>query len=193
MPRSSNVVLIHRPIETGKAALFLDRDGVVNIDTGYLSDPDTVALRPGAAAMIAAFSAAGWPIIIVSNQSGLGRGYFDRSTMIAVQERIETLLSQEGASLDAVFLCGAAPDDSHELSEWRKPAPGMLLTAEKLFGIDLARSVLVGDKVSDIQAAAAAGLSSGYLVDTPLPVTPFPFSMPVNAVHDLANVRPSFS
>lgn len=85
-------MLVRRPIAPGTPALFLDRDGVVNIDTGYLADPESVTLRDGAATMIAAFNAAAWPVVIVSNQSGLGRGYFDLCTMLAVQEQIEVLL-----------------------------------------------------------------------------------------------------
>ncbi|MFT8978864.1 D-glycero-alpha-D-manno-heptose-1,7-bisphosphate 7-phosphatase [Gluconobacter oxydans] len=191
MPHGSNVMLLRRPIAPGTPALFLDRDGVVNIDTGYLSDPESVMLRDGAATMIAAFNAAAWPVVIVSNQSGLGRGYFDLCTMLAVQERIEALLLQEGAYVNAVFLCGAAPDDVSPLAEWRKPASGMLTTAGQLYGIDLTRSVLVGDKISDMQAAAAAGLSLGFLVDDRFVADVQTVPIPVHTVDHLADIFPA--
>ncbi|MQR99913.1 D-glycero-alpha-D-manno-heptose-1,7-bisphosphate 7-phosphatase [Gluconobacter aidae] len=191
MLHGSNVMLVRRPITPGAPALFLDRDGVVNIDTGYLSDPENVTLRDGAATMIAAFNAAAWPVIIVSNQSGLGRGYFDLCTMLAVQERIEALLLNEGAYVNAVFLCGAAPDDASSLSEWRKPAPGMLTTAGLLYDIDLTRSVLVGDKISDMQAAAAAGLPRGFLVNDCFVADIQTVPIPVHTVDHLADISPS--
>jgi len=141
--------------------------------------------------MIAAFNAAAWPVVIVSNQSGLGRGYFDLCTMLAVQERIEALLLHEGAYVDAVFLCGAAPDDVSSLAEWRKPAPGMLTTAGLLYGIDLTRSVLVGDKVSDMQAAATAGLCKGFLVDADCIADIQIVPIPVHAVNNLSDIYPA--
>lgn len=190
MAGGSNVALVHRPIGTGRAALFLDRDGVINIDTGYLSDPAHVTLRQGAAAMIAAFNAAAWPVIVVSNQSGYGRGYFSCNAMLAVQEQIEALLAADGAYLDAVFLCGMAPERTDALAAWRKPEPGMLLAAQRLLGVDLATSFLVGDKVSDLQAAAGAGLRGGFFVgaeDTDLTAS----GLPARAVRDLAHIRPT--
>jgi len=190
MPQGSNVMLERRPIVPGTPALFLDRDGVVNIDTGYLSDPESVTLRDGAAKMIAAFNAAAWPVIIVSNQSGLGRGYFDLCTMLAVQERIEAMLLQEGAYINAVFLCGADPDDISPLAKWRKPEPGMLTTAGLLYGIDLARSVLVGDKISDMQAAASAGLCRAFLVEDCF--TSSIQTIPIHTVNHLSEIFPEF-
>ncbi|MBS1026469.1 MULTISPECIES: D-glycero-alpha-D-manno-heptose-1,7-bisphosphate 7-phosphatase [Gluconobacter] len=191
MPNGSNVMLQRRPISPGTPALFLDRDGVVNIDTGYLSDPENVTLRDGAATMIAAFNAAEWPVVIVSNQSGLGRGYFDLCTMLAVQERIETLLLHKGAYFNAVFLCGAAPDEVNSLAEWRKPAPGMLTTAGLLYGIDLTRSVLVGDKISDMQAAATAGLCLGFLVSDCFVADIQTVPITVHTVDNLSDISPA--
>ena len=191
MPHGSNVMLVRRPIAPGTPALFLDRDGVVNIDTGYLADPESVTLRDGAATMIAAFNAAAWPVVIVSNQSGLGRGSFDLCTMLAVQEQIEVLLLHEGAYVNAVFLCGTAPNDVSPLAEWRKPAPGMLTTAGQLYDIDLTRSVLVGDKITDMQAAAAAGLLLGFLVDDGFVADIQTVPFPIHTVDHLADISPA--
>lgn len=192
MFRDSNVLLVHRPIAAGRAALFLDRDGVINVDTGYVSDPESVVLLPGAAAMISAFNSAYWPVIVVSNQSGYGRAYFSRGQMLAVQERIEELLSESGAYLDAVFFCGVAPEQTGALATWRKPEPGMLLAAKALFDVDLAASVLVGDKVSDLEAADRAGLRAMYLVND-RGALPANCGLPAVIAHDLGTIRPPLS
>lgn len=162
MSEAGNILLQNRVIQGRKSTLFLDRDGVINVDTGYVSEPSQVALMDGAAEMIKAFNKAGWPVIVVSNQSGIGRGYFSRAVAISVQDRIEELLEQAGCWLDAVFLCADSPGGSTDLATWRKPNPGMLLTAAHLFGVSLRSSIIVGDKKSDMQAGALAHLRGGF-------------------------------
>lgn len=164
----TNLFLHHRPLPPGARALFLDRDGVINVDTGYVCDPQTVALVPGAAQLIAAANARKLPAIVVTNQSALSRGLADLATLIAVQMQVEALLHAEaGACLDAVFICCASSDGQGACEgAWRKPAPGMFLAARRLLGVDLANSTIIGDKPSDIEAAAAAGLHSGILLES---------------------------
>lgn len=198
MGTDGNIIFIQRPIQGGQAALFLDRDGVINRDTGYVQCVDSVELLPGVAKMISSFNAAGWPVIVVSNQSGIGRGYFTRATAVQIQDRVEELLAEDDAAIDAVFLCGVHPEHSDDLSFWRKPKPGMLQEAGRLFDIDLGRSILLGDKLSDLQAADRAGLRGAVLVDlskgsaasSDTHMHREVLSIPILIVNDLDSIRP---
>lgn len=153
-----------RPIRPGAPALFLDRDGVIIRDTGYVARPADVALLPGASDAIRTMNRAGWPVIVVSNQSGLGRGYFDAAALEAVQDHVEALLARGGAHLDAVLVCGAAPWETGPAAGWRKPSPGMIRAAEDLFASDLANSIMVGDRATDMIAARDAGVGHRILL-----------------------------
>ena len=154
----------------GRAALFLDRDGVVVVEVGYLSRPEDVVLEGGAAEAIAAFNRVGVPVVLVTNQSGVARGLFDWPAFEAVQAEIDRRLAAAGARLDAVFACGAHPAGSGDPAitdhPWRKPAPGMFLAAAERMGLDLSRSMIVGDRAQDLAAGRAAGLSAGLHVAT---------------------------
>ncbi|MFD1984837.1 D-glycero-alpha-D-manno-heptose-1,7-bisphosphate 7-phosphatase [Mesorhizobium newzealandense] len=158
-----------RIFPTGTPALFLDRDGTINVDTDYPDDPAEIVLREDIAAAIGVANRAGIPVIIVTNQSGIARGYFGWSEFAAVNGRVLDLLRGEGASVDMVLACAY-----HEAGEgplaiadhpMRKPNPGMLLEAGKSLGLDLRRSLIVGDKPADMEAGQRAGLSQGWLVD----------------------------
>jgi D-glycero-D-manno-heptose 1,7-bisphosphate phosphatase len=151
-------------------ALFLDRDGVIIEDPGYLCRAAAVRVIEGAAALIAAANRRGIPVVEVTNQAGIGRGYYGWNDFVAVQEALAHLLGREGASLDAVFACpyhrdGISPWD-HPAHPARKPRPGMLLAAERLLCLDLGRSWIVGDKLADLQAGYHAGLRGGMHVLT---------------------------
>jgi len=159
-----NIVQQHAAIPPGRAALFLDRDGVVNVDSGYLSDPEAVVLCDGAGEAIATFNAAGVPVIVVTNQSGFGRGYFTKEQMLAVQSAIEAKVAEAGGRIDAVLMSCVSPDETGPLGGWRKPEPGMLLAAAGLFSVTLSGSWIVGDKLADMAAGANAGLKSGTLI-----------------------------
>ena len=153
-----------------RAALFIDRDGVLVEEVNYLSRPEDVALIPGAAATVRACNAVGIPVAVVTNQSGIGRGYFGWDAFAAVEARIRDLLAAEGAALDAVLACAyhdavAAPYCRPD-HPWRKPGAGMLRHAAELLNLDLARSWIVGDKVSDLEAGVAAGIAGGIAVRT---------------------------
>ena len=143
-------------------ALFVDRDGVVIADRDYLADPDGVALLPGVAAALARARAEGWLLIGVTNQSGIGRGYFGEAEFGAVMERIEAELAAAGARFDAFYYCPHGPADD---CPCRKPRPGLLREAARDLTWDPARSWVVGDKASDVALGRDAGLG-GVLVRT---------------------------
>lgn len=153
----------------GRPALFLDRDGTINVDTDYPSDPARIVLREDIAPAIAAANRAGIPVVVVTNQSGIARGYFDWGVFAKVNRRVLELLRDQGAFVDMVLACayhgaGAGPlaIADHPM---RKPNPGMLLEAAKHLRLDLKHSLIVGDKPADMEAGRRAGLSRGWLVD----------------------------
>ena len=137
--------------------LLLDRDGTLIVEKNYLHDPAEVELIPGAALALSSARKDGWGIVCVSNQAGVGRGYFDSTAVELVNDRIETLLNAKGASIDHYYFC---PDHPDLPSTHRKPAPGMAIKAAKDFDIDLAASVVVGDKSADIDLGKAIGAST---------------------------------
>lgn len=140
-----------------RPALFLDRDGTLIVDTGYPRDPDAVVLLDGAAAALRALPAE-VALVIVSNQSGLARGLITPAEAAAVAARVEERFAAEGVRFAGVYTCPHGPDDS---CRCRKPEPGMLLDAAAELGLDLARSIIVGDKPSDLEAGARAGCRGG--------------------------------
>ncbi len=155
----------------GRAALFLDRDGVIVEEVGYLHRPEDVRVVPGAAAAIAAANRAGLPVVAITNQSGIGRGHYGWPEFQDTQERISAALDLEaGAALDMVLACPfhaeGAPPFRHPAHPCRKPRPGMLLRAAERLGLDLAGSWVVGDRARDIEAGRAAGLAGGLHVLT---------------------------
>ena len=144
-----------------RPAVFLDRDGTLNEEVDYLSDPDQLSLIPGAAAAVAKLNARGIPVVVVTNQSGIGRGRYGWREFEAVMSRMEALLAQEQARVDAVY---AAPHHAKGLGEYavadhpdRKPNPGMLLKAAEEHGLDLGHSWMIGDKALDLEAGRRAG------------------------------------
>lgn len=135
-------------------AVFFDRDGTLMEEVGYCGDPALVRVFPGASAAVARLRAAGFRIVIVTNQSGIGRGYFSEADFHAVQAEFQRQL---GEPVDGVYFCADAPDA--ELSR-RKPSPDMLLQAAHELDLDLSRSFMVGDREGDIQAGNRAGCRS---------------------------------
>lgn len=152
-------------------AFFLDRDGVIIEEEHYLSDPAKVRLCPGCAEAFRQISAAGFRIIVTSNQSGIARGYFTFAEIAAVERRIEELLTGAGAPLpDAWYYCphhtkGSVAEYVRDC-DCRKPRPGMLIRAAEEHAISLPGSVMIGDKLSDLRAAFAAGCRHAALVMT---------------------------
>lgn len=146
-----------------RPALFLDRDGVLNEDRGYVAHWDHFRWIPGAKAAVAAFNRAGWLVIVVTNQSGVGRGYYTEAEMHALHRRMSEELARDGARIDAFYFAPHHPEAASEAYRHpdppdRKPNPGMILRAMSDWPIDRDRSVLVGDKRSDMEAAARAGV-----------------------------------
>lgn len=147
-------------------AVFLDRDGTIIEDTGYIGDPDRVRLIPGAASAMRRFAKAGHLVIIASNQSGVARGLFDEEALSRVHSRVEALLRTQGVSLDGAYYCpyldgaDAVVAEYRRDSELRKPRPGMLMQAASELDIDLSRSWMIGDSPADIEAGSRAGCST---------------------------------
>jgi histidinol-phosphate phosphatase family protein len=141
---------------TRRAALFLDRDGTVIADAHYLADPAGVRLLPGAAAAIRRANESGVPVVIVTNQSGIGRGMITQGQYEAVRDRMTELLARHGASVDATHHCPHWPA-IHGPCECRKPGLGMYREAASALGLDLAQSAYVGDRWRDVQPALETG------------------------------------
>jgi D-glycero-D-manno-heptose 1,7-bisphosphate phosphatase len=137
-----------------RGAVFLDRDGTINEEVSYLDDPDRLYLIPGAAEAIRLLNEASVLVIVVSNQSGVGRGYFSAATAEAIHQRLANRLASRGAHFNAVYYC---PHHPGEECDCRKPKAGMLEQAAREHGIDLQRAYIVGDKVSDLEAGRRVG------------------------------------
>jgi len=139
-----------------KWAVFLDRDGTIIEETGYISDPEKVTLLVNVASSIARLNRKRVPVVVISNQAGVARGLFSVEDIETVNQKLRELLAVHGASLDAIYYCVHHPDYDVEC-DCRKPKPGLLLKAAEEHDIDLARSFMIGDKLTDIQAGRAAG------------------------------------
>ena len=133
---------------------FIDRDGTVIADRNYLSHPDGVELLPNAAAGVSLLAKTGFGLVLVTNQSGIGRGYFTYTDYERVNERMFELLAESGASVDSVLCCPHSPSDS---CACRKPSAGLLLDFARQTPVDFASSVVVGDKACDIDLGKAVG------------------------------------
>ncbi|HXC64950.1 MAG TPA: HAD family hydrolase [bacterium] len=172
-----------------RPAVFLDRDGTLSEEIGYIHPADLprYALLPRTAEGLKRLAAAGYALVVLTNQSGVARGYFPRAQVDAVHARLRALLAAEGVALDAVYYCPhhpepAGPADNGHLPEGRvaaaavpelsvdcdcrKPKPGLALQAARELGLDLGRSWMVGDKGADLGLADSAGLRGGVLVLT---------------------------
>ncbi len=148
---------------TLKPALFLDRDGVLNEDQGYVHRWADFRWIAGARETVAAFNRAGWLVIVVTNQSGVGRGYYTEAAVHALHETMQADLAAVGARIDAFYLSPQHPEAvnpvyRHPDPPLRKPNPGMILQALADWPIDRDASLLIGDKPSDLEAAKRAGV-----------------------------------
>ncbi len=144
------------------AAVFLDRDGTINEDTGYIDSPERLSIIAGVSPAIKRLNSKGFKVIIITNQSGIARGYFSKDALDAINKRLLEVLKKQGAHLDGIYYCPHHPDDN---CECRKPKTGMLEKAKEDLHIDFNQSYVVGDKVSDVEIARNIG-GKGILVLT---------------------------
>ncbi len=162
LERACERALARRLAAPGRAALFVDRDGTIIEERHHLGDPEGVVLLPGAAAALRTARTQGLPVIVISNQAGVGRGLFPESQVHAVNARLRHLLRREGVELDAIRYCPHAPEAG---CDCRKPGARLLREAAEDLRVSLLDSVMVGDKWIDVQAGHAAG-AAGVLVRT---------------------------
>lgn len=145
-----------------RPALFLDRDGIINVDTNFLYLKEDVQFVDGIIPLIRHARGKGYAVIVVTNQSGIGRGYYTEDEFHTLMRWMEEELAAQGAALDAVYFSPFHPKHGighyKQETDCRKPGPGMLLRAAKEHHLDLARSIMIGDRCTDIGAAAAAGV-----------------------------------
>jgi D-glycero-D-manno-heptose 1,7-bisphosphate phosphatase len=160
----NSILAIIKPQFAGmKPAIFLDRDGTLIAEKNYLRRPEDVVILPGAAAGLKRLGAAGLKLFIVSNQSGVGRGYFTLADVERVNEHLGRELAQAGVRLEKIYIAPEAPDQP---SRGRKPSPQFLFDARDEFGVDLAQSFMIGDKLIDLECGWNAGVKQSILVRT---------------------------
>jgi D-glycero-D-manno-heptose 1,7-bisphosphate phosphatase len=158
-----------------RPAVFLDRDGTLVEEVPYLHDPARLVLVPGAGPALAALAAAGYALVVVTNQAGVAHGYYGEAAVARVHHRLRALLAADGVRLDGIWYCPHHPagvvDGYARTCRCRKPAPGMLQEAAATLGLDLAASYLIGNHETDVEAAVAAGatplfVASGRAADS---------------------------
>ena len=138
-------------------AALLDRDGTIIFERNYLSDPDQVALLPGAADGLRLLRRLGFQLVVVTNQSGLSRGYFDTGRLDAVHARLGELLAAEDVTLDGIYVCPHLPEHR---CDCRKPEAGLAFAAATDLGLDLTQSIAIGDKMCDIDLGRRVGAAT---------------------------------
>ena len=146
----------------GRPHVLVDRDGTLVVERGYLSDPAELELLPGAAEATARLKEIGLGLTVITNQSGLARGYFDRQRLDSIHKRLRNLMNDAGAAPDGIYYCPHAPSDN---CNCRKPAPGMVYKAAADLGFEPRRSFLIGDKLCDIELGKVVGATT-FLVET---------------------------
>jgi D-glycero-D-manno-heptose 1,7-bisphosphate phosphatase len=138
-----------------KRLALIDRDGTIIVDKVYLRDPDGIKFAPGAIEGLQLLRDARFALVLITNQSGIARGYFDAATLGRIHDRLQSMLAAEGVRLEAIYFCPHGPDDG---CDCRKPAPGMVTRAMRDLGFRPNEVVLIGDSDADMGAAEAAGI-----------------------------------
>ena len=146
---------MHAPRRQGFA--LLDRDGTIIVDKNYLSDPELIEFAPGVIEGLRMLRDAGFTLILVTNQSGIGRGYFDEICLERIHDRLKMLLALHSVKLAAIYFCPHGPDDG---CECRKPNTGMARQAMADFDFTADQAVVIGDSLADVQMAEAAGMKA---------------------------------
>jgi len=150
----------HQPKKL-RPAIFLDRDGTINVEKNYLYRFEDWEWIPGAQAAIARLNRAGFLVVVVSNQAGIARGFYTEQDVMSLHERVLVDLNGSGGNIDAFYYCPHHPEHGDNRGcDCRKPSPGMLLEAARTLNIDLSKSWMIGDKAIDIQAGQLAGVST---------------------------------
>ena len=175
-----------------KRAIFLDRDGVINVDNSYVSVVDDFEFIDGVIESMQILKEKGYLIVVITNQSGIARGYFTEEQFHTLTEWMDWSLADRGVDLDGIYYC---PHHSeHGIGKYkvdcecRKPKAGMINDAIEELNIDISNSILVGDKISDIQAGIAAGISQNYLVRTGKEITEQGEALATATYDDLATL-----
>ncbi|MEZ8967833.1 D-glycero-beta-D-manno-heptose 1,7-bisphosphate 7-phosphatase [Vibrio breoganii] len=158
-----------------KAAVFLDRDGVINVDHGYVHDEHDFEYIPGVFEATKKLQQMGYLLVLVTNQSGIARGKFSEERFESLTQWMDWNFSDNGVELDGIYYCPHHPEhgigDYKQDCECRKPKPGMFISARDFLKIDMQNSIMVGDKAEDMMAAEVAGVGTKILVRTGKPVT----------------------
>lgn len=149
-----------------RGAIFLDRDGTLNCDRGYTHKISEWQWLPGALAAIAAFNQAGWPVVVVSNQSGIARGLYTRAQLAELETWVNNDLAARGLTISGWYYCPHGPNDN---CDCRKPKPGLILNACADLDLDASLSWMIGDRLSDIQAGYAAGCDCALVLNPAYP------------------------
>lgn len=151
-----------------KPAVFIDRDGVINVDHGYVSKVDEFEYIDGVFEATKLFKELGYLLVLVTNQSGIARGYYSEKEFLTLTEWMDWNFVDQGVEFDGVYYCPHHPEGSVEkyaqVCDCRKPAPGMFISAQEELDIDMSRSVMIGDKADDMKAAISAGVKTKILV-----------------------------
>jgi D-glycero-D-manno-heptose 1,7-bisphosphate phosphatase len=151
-----------------KPAVFIDRDGTISEEVGYINHPSRLRVFPYSAQAIKLLNDSGWLAILVTNQAGVARGYFSEDLVITVHEQLKSDLSQYGAHLDGIFYCAHHPTVGEPPYRFdcdcRKPKTGLITRASSELPIDLSSSWMIGDRYSDVELARNAGLHSGFVL-----------------------------
>lgn len=183
------------PEQYMNSAVFLDRDGTINEEVGYLTDLEQLKLIPGAGAAIKRLQDAGLKVIVVTNQSGVARGYFAESLVQDAHALLTELLHKEGVRLDGIYYCPHHPTDGHPpyvvACDCRKPRTGLIGQAARDLDIDIQSSYVVGDKWSDVELGQRAGahsvlVTTGFAPNDPANRRPHDLADPEFMAHSLA-------
>ena len=160
---------MHLPAQVTRA-LFLDRDGVINVDDGHVSRAKDFTFIEGIFDLVRAANNRGYEVIVVTNQAGIAKGFYSEAQFVSLMQWVSQQFIAKGARIDAVYYCPCHPDHGvapyRADSEGRKPRPGMILRAAAERGLRLAQSVIVGDRVSDMQAGNSAGVGRLFLFNS---------------------------
>lgn len=172
-----------------RPAIFLDRDGTLNVEVHYLRRPEQIRLIDGVPQALHALRAAGYALVVITNQSGIARGYFDHATLGAIHATLVSVLADHGASLDGIYACPHHPDDA---CACRKPRSDLYHRAAREHELDLSRSLMIGDKDTDLLAAKNLGMESilvrtGYGPEYLAQIAAWPDYQPSYIANDLAD------